>query len=187
MKLLARYVPRLERHLSSGNRINYLSNTIMEEEVATLAKISRQKIFQDISNANFWTVICDGSTDVYKTDHTALLIRYVEVDYPERREASKESFIAFFNLSDHSARGYMTGLLDCFNKYHLNVTHLVGQAYDGASVMSGAVFRRFFVRRFQHLNVMRLSRTCIVHYISVILFYTAQLKKPRRLLCWISL
>jgi hypothetical protein len=46
MKLLARDVPQLERHLSSGNRVKYLSNTVMEEEIATFAKISRQKILQ---------------------------------------------------------------------------------------------------------------------------------------------
>ena len=51
MKLLARYVPQLQHHLSSTNRINYLSNTIMEEQVVTLAKISREKVLQEILTA----------------------------------------------------------------------------------------------------------------------------------------
>ena len=138
MKLLASYVPQLQHHLSSANRIQYMSNTMMEEQVMTLAKISRKRVLQEIEKAVFWTVIIDGTTDISKTDQVALLIRYVKMNYPERLVEIKESFITFFNLSDHSAQGYVQGLLGSFNEYHLNTIHLVGQAYDGASVMSGA-------------------------------------------------
>lgn len=44
IKLLARYYPQLYEHLNSENRIKYLSNTIMEEQVGTPANMIRCKI-----------------------------------------------------------------------------------------------------------------------------------------------
>ena len=138
MKLLARYVPQLQHHLSSANR---MSNTFMEEQVMTLA-ISHERVLQEIEKAVFWTVIIDGTTDISKTDQVAFLIRYVKMNYPEKLVEIKESFITFCKLSDHSAQRYVQGLLGSFNKYHLNTIHLVGQAYDGTEGGVQAIRRK---------------------------------------------
>ena len=90
MKLKERYFSQQQHHLSFANRIQYLSNTIMEEQVVTLAKISRERVLQEIEKVVFWTVNIDGTTDIFKTDQVALLIRYVKMNYLERLIEIKE-------------------------------------------------------------------------------------------------
>jgi hypothetical protein len=135
MKLMARHIPQLSIHLNSGKRIKYMSNTIMEEQVRTIAGITRQRLLDDINEAVFWTIIIDGTTDISKTDQLALLVRYVKTQYGERKVEVKESFVDFFNVSDHTAKGLTDGILRCCKKHNLKMENLVGQAYDGASVM----------------------------------------------------
>ena len=72
---------------------------------------------------------------ISKTDKMAILIRYVKVNYADREVEVKESFLEYFNLANHNAVGYANGIMKSFNKHNLNLRHLLGQAYDGASVM----------------------------------------------------
>ena len=95
------------------------------EALLTLAKIRHDRVQHEIEKPVFWTVIIDGTTDISKTDQVALLIRYVNMNYPEILVKIKESFINFCNLSDNIAQGYVQGLHGSFNKYHLNTIHLV--------------------------------------------------------------
>jgi hypothetical protein len=65
MKLMTRHIPQLFIHLNSGKRIKYMSNTITEEQVRTIAGITRQRLLDDINEAVFWKIIIDGTTDIY--------------------------------------------------------------------------------------------------------------------------
>lgn len=137
IKFLSKYCPQLQHHLESESKIKYLSNTITDEQIKHLADSVRLSILNEIRSSIFWTVIVDGTTDISKTDQVALLIRYVHLDPSANKICVKEVFLEFLNLRNHDAPGYVSLLLEAFQRYDLDTQNLVGQAYDGASVMSG--------------------------------------------------
>lgn len=103
------YHPQLHEHLTSENRMKYLSNTIMEKQVRTSSNITRCQIFAEVEKAVFWTVNIDNSADIWKTDQVAMLVRYASLDYDQQRVSVKESFLQFFTLDDHTARSFTNG------------------------------------------------------------------------------
>jgi len=85
-----------------------------------------------VKAAKFYSVIIDSTIDIGRVDQLSLSLRYVTSE-----GNAVERFIMFAELPGASAEEFYKLLLECLQSLGIELRHCRGQAYDGASVMSG--------------------------------------------------
>ena len=110
----------------------YTSNEIQNELIGIMAKLVQNTIAEEIRESGEFSVMADETKDCRKIEQMSIVLRYF------RRGAVYESFIGFVALADLSANGLSGELLSQLETLAVDYKNkLVGQGYDGASVMSG--------------------------------------------------
>jgi hypothetical protein len=192
LKEISKTNPTLMNHLQSESRIRYLSETITNEQIEILAKLTLNKIIEDIQNAKYWTIITDSTTDISHRDQIAILVRYVSVDYEHHKVDICESFLTFVEVKDATAKGITSKILQKIEDLCLDIKYMRGQAYDGASVMSGcdggvqAVLRRAVEDRAKSekwsQSVFLPYVHCPPHQLALVLLHAAKTEAPIRII-----
>lgn len=141
-RLLSNYDATLkELLLKPKGEINYLSPTIQNEIISFLGTNVRNSIISEIKKAPFLTIILDTTQDLSKIDQLSVVFRYISVtendDNVPKEIKICESFLGFIAVTDCSAAGLKTVILNLTKEYGIDLTKCRGQGYDGANVMSG--------------------------------------------------
>nr|CAI5848433.1 unnamed protein product [Callosobruchus analis] len=141
-RLLSNYDAILkELLLKPKGEINYLSPTIQNEIISLLGTTVRNNIISEIKKAPFLTIILDTTQDLSKIDQLSVIFRYISVtendDNVPKEIKICESFLGFIAVTDCSAAGLKTVILNLTKEYGIDLTKCRGQGYDGANIMSG--------------------------------------------------
>nr|CAI5824148.1 unnamed protein product [Callosobruchus analis] len=112
------------------------SPTIQNEIISLLGTTVRNNIISEIKKAPFLTIILDTTQD-----QLSVVFRYISVTENDDNVPKKikicESFLGFIAVTDWSAAGLKTVILNLTKEYGIDLTKCRGQGYDGANVMSG--------------------------------------------------
>ena len=85
-----------------------------------------------MKESKLYSIICDECTDAANSEQLSLSVRYV------MKEQVHESFLGFFELEEGvTGQAIATTIEAALAECHLDPTKMRGQAYDGASNMSG--------------------------------------------------
>nr|CAI5832734.1 unnamed protein product [Callosobruchus analis] len=141
-RVLSNYDATLkELLLKPKGGINYLSPTIQNEIISLLGTTVRNNIISEIKKAPFLTIILDTTQDLSKIDQLSVVFRYISVTENDDNVLKEikicESFLGFIAVTDCSAAGLKTVILNLTKEYGIDLTKCRGQGYDGANVMSG--------------------------------------------------
>lgn len=111
----------------------YLSPDIQNELIWIMAVIIRQKIVDDVLNADteYFTLLVDGTKDRSNKEVISIAVRYI------KDGKQYESLLSFETTDKFDAKSNAELILKCLKKYGLKVLFILSQCYDGASVMSG--------------------------------------------------
>ena len=122
----------LKDHLEhAGANAKYTSPTI-QNQIIELCEVSiREKILAQISS--YWSLLADETQDCSTTEQVSVCIRYINT-----RGDVCEDFLGFVKLEKMDAQSIADLLLSTVQNWGLDMSKLVAQAYDGASVMSGS-------------------------------------------------
>lgn len=91
----------------------------------------QSEIIRQVKESEVFSVISDETKDL-KKNNTSLVVRYFY------NGTIHESFLHFQSAESLDAAGLTKMIIDCLEKHGLDYrNNLVGQGYDGASVMSG--------------------------------------------------
>nr|CAI5869033.1 unnamed protein product [Callosobruchus analis] len=127
--------------LKPKGEINYLSRTIQNEIISLLGTTVRNNIISEIKKAPFLTIILDTTQDLSKIDQLSVVFRYISVtendDNVPKEIKICESFLGSIVVTDCTAAGLKTVILNLTKEYGIDLTKCRGQGYDGANVMSG--------------------------------------------------
>nr|CAI5834429.1 unnamed protein product [Callosobruchus analis] len=127
--------------LKPKGEINYLSPTIQNEFISLLGTTLRNNIISEIKKAPFLTIILDTTQDLSKIDQLSVVFRCISVtendDNVPKEIKICESFLGFIAVTDCSAAGLKTVILNLTKEYGIDLTKCRGHGYDGANVMSG--------------------------------------------------
>jgi len=97
-----------------------------------MAKMILNEIASEVREAGEFAIMADESKDCRKTEQLSIVLRYL------LHGTVYESFVGFVPTADLTAEGVSTQILCQLEKMKLDYkSMLVGQGYDGASVMSG--------------------------------------------------
>ncbi|CAF1097799.1 unnamed protein product [Rotaria sordida] len=136
----------LQSHLENGNRNStYTSSSIQNEIIELIHGHILSAILDRLGPTTLYSIIVDGTTDSANIEQLCFLIRYVDQHSLEIRE----DFLAFIPTTSSTGEAIAEHILSCLKKFGLPLTNCIGQAYDGASCMSGifngcqAIIKRF--------------------------------------------
>ena len=106
------------------------SAEIQNELIQIYAEAVIEEIKAEVADTQFFSILADETTDLTGKNQLSLVLRYVS------GSEVRESFIGFYNVSgEGGAANLSERILDLLTNY--NIRKIVGQSYDGASLMSG--------------------------------------------------
>jgi hypothetical protein len=116
---------------------HYLSHESQNDLLRCMASMVQASIVRKVREVRFWSIIADETRDVSKTEQLSICIRYW--DTTEQKSCLREDCLTLAPL-DAMHAAYIAGVItDKVESLRLSWEHLVGQAYDGASTMSGCI------------------------------------------------
>lgn len=135
LEFLKKYDVILADHMSSAKRnALYTSPQIQNEILNLLSQHVQNSIVNEIIRAKYFTLIVDSTIDISKKDQMSLSMRYVnEYGFAEER------FLKFVDLPSASADTFYKSILAEIATFNIDISMCRGQAYDGASTMSGHI------------------------------------------------
>ena len=132
LTLVARHDPVVADRLFHGPKNAIYTSPIVQNEIINImANIVRRQISTLIQKAGYYSILADETKDASKQEQLSIAIRYVECS------SVVERFLTFTIASDLDADHLSKYILDTLALHNLDVSKIVSQGYDGASVMSG--------------------------------------------------
>ena len=120
----------LKDHLDHAkDNAKYLSPRIQNEVIHLAEDLIREKIMSCIPK--YWSLMADETQDCSTTEQVSICVRYVNTN-----GEVCEDFAGFIKLEKMDAQTIANTLLSTIQGWGLDMSNLVAQGYDGASVMS---------------------------------------------------
>lgn len=127
--LRANDCPRLKVWLK---RRDYVSPETVNEIIAISANTVLRDLLNEIRSAKRFSLIADEATDIAHNEQMCVAVRWVDKDHE-----IQETPLGLMLLPDTKAHTLFTIVKDTLLRCALALSDCVGQAYDGASNMSG--------------------------------------------------
>ena len=127
----------------------YTSPSIQNEIISLCEKSIRGKILSSIPQ--YWSILADETQDISTCEQVSLCIRFVSHNLDVCEE-----FVGFVKISKMDATSIAGAIVSTLQKWGLDMSCLVGQGYDGASVMSSSKDCSYLPK----CNIRSLQITC---------------------------
>lgn len=132
MELVGKHDKLVERKMTGQRNATYLGHGTQNEILDCLAEMVRKSIISEVAQSEAFSIMVDETKDISKKEQMSFVVRYYY------NGSILESFLAFEAAERLDAASLSQKITQLMQKYGLDYrNHLVGQAYDGASVMSG--------------------------------------------------
>ena len=117
---------------------SYLSHEPQNELLHCMAVMVQSKIVSKVKEARFWSIIADETKDASKTEQLSLCVRYWDAT-EGKQSCLREDCLTLAPLGAMNAAYIANVISEKAESFGLSWEYLVGQAYDGASTMSGCI------------------------------------------------
>ena len=111
---------------------DYISPAIVNEIIKICGNTILRQLLVDIRAANYFSLIADEATDISHNEQICIAVRWVDSSY-----TIHEAALGVVELPDTKANTLFSVIKDSLLRFSLPITNCIGQAYDGASNMSG--------------------------------------------------
>ena len=91
----------------------------------------KKQILSGISQCKYFSIPADETTDVSQTQQLSLSVRFI------KDTKVHEEYLCFVPVSSTTGTDLASTILTQLSQLGLNLEHMRGQGYDGASNMSG--------------------------------------------------
>ncbi len=119
----------LKEHFQhAAKNAKYTSPLVQNTIISICEGAIREKILSMFSS--YWSLMADETEDLSNTEQVSICARFVN------NCEVYEEFLGFVKIAKMNAQTIADALLSTLLQWGLNLSFLVGQGYDGASVMS---------------------------------------------------
>jgi hypothetical protein len=116
---------------ASGTYASYCSRDSAVDMVEICSTSILEKTVREMSEAKFFSISCEESTDVASSKNAVVMGRYVHCNVICIR------MLGVISLSSGSAEAVFDAIIELLHRRGLDINNLIGFASDGASVMTG--------------------------------------------------
>ena len=110
----------------------YFFPAILNQQIALMGLSLLRKLLSDTRSAEFFSIIADEATDVSHKEQMTVCIRWFDEDF-----SIQEDPVELIHLPKTDSNTLTCALKDSLIRLCLPISQCRGQAYDGASNMSG--------------------------------------------------
>ena len=110
----------------------YISPPIVNEMITLCGNAVLRLLLNEISSAQYFSLIADEATDVAHNEQVCIAVRWVDNSYN-----IQETALGLVQLPDTKALTIFSAIKDVLIRCCLSTSNCIGQAYDGAANMSG--------------------------------------------------
>lgn len=129
----------LKEHLETcSENAKYTSAQTQNELIALCSEKIKEQIVKDVNASYAFSIIADETADIAGTEQLSLGVRFVSNKY-EGKATVREEFLGFVPLNELNAEAISKTILSYLSKIGIDMSNMIGQGYDGCSVMSGKV------------------------------------------------
>ena len=111
----------------------YTSPIIQNELLHIMSEMVQSTICCKIREAGLFSILVDETKDISKKEQITFVLRCIDC----KEAAIHEYFLTFVEATSLDAKSLTQYIVDTIKKRQLDLTCIVSQGYDGASVMSG--------------------------------------------------
>ena len=140
----------------------YKSPEVTNELIQLIGHQVLRLLLADIYESNYFSIIADETRDIGGREQLAICIRWVDEQY-----CIYEDLIGLVQVDRTDGATLASTIKDCLIRVKLDLHKCVGQAYDGASNMSGPY--RGVASRIQAENPRVLYVHCMAHSLNLCL------------------
>ena len=152
----------LRDHLQRAARnATYTSSETQNQFINILGDHIRDTILRTVRTSQYYTLIADEVTDCSNKEHLCIVLRYVE---PETFFI-REDLVTFLECDSGITGEALAEMILGFLTNHLDPSKMRGQAYDGASNMSGKT--RGTAARISSVYPLALYTHCASHCLNL--------------------
>ena len=125
----------LKNHFeTAAKNARYTSHQTQNELISISEEVLRNDLVTEANNAIGFSILADESSDISGTEQLSIGVRFVDLS---SQKIIREEFLGFMPLTDMSASGISTAIINRCRQFGLNLNKLLGQGYDGCSAMAG--------------------------------------------------
>ena len=151
----------------------YFSPEIVNEQIELMANSVLRSILSEIHSTGWFAIIADEATDVRKCEQMCICIRWVDDSYEVYEDP-----IGLLKVPKTDAETLYTALRDVCIRCMLPLEKCRGQAYDGASNMSGHICG--VTARLKQEESAAVHVHCLAHLLNLCLQDAARVCSPIR-------
>lgn len=153
----------------------YMSPTIQNELIAICGEVIQKEIVKDIVKAGVFSILVDETADISGNEQLSLCVRYTKKE--ETCYVTKEDFLGFTQLKGTNAQSIADSIISFLAALGLECKDMVGQGYDGASVMKGSFNGVQALIRKEYPEALYVH--CCSHSINLALCHSCNLQSVR--------
>lgn len=150
-----------ERIQKGPNNAKYTHHSVQNALLRIMSRLVLDEIATELSEAKYFSIMADETKDLSKKEIVSICIRYLFND------AIHEEFIGLEEAENLSATGLKNSILRSLSEVNADMTKCVGQAYDGAKVMSGNVSGVQALIRKEHASFAQYIH-CFAHRLNLV-------------------
>jgi len=113
-----------------GDLVSFFSKTTANVIIEGITKLIKQKISEEINQANFFTIQIDTTQDINVVDQCSIVVRYVNNQVHER-------VVSIVNCKSGKGKDMHELVSNELNKLNIDITKCIGNSTDGAANMQG--------------------------------------------------
>lgn len=150
---------------------NYRSPEVINELIQLIGHQLLRQLVSDIHSAGYFSIIADETRDLSGKEQLCLCIHGIDSYYKIH-----EDFIGFSQVDATDANTLTSKIKDILIRISLPLSKCVGQAYDGASNMSGRL--NGVCQQILHENPKALYIHCFAHTLDLCIQDSSTICKP---------
>ena len=121
----------LKQYVENGK---YLSHDVINEMISLMSNQVLRKLLSEIREAQFYSLIADKATDVANKEQLCMTIRWVDKSFEIH-----ETPVDLINVPKTDSETLTKVIKDSLLRLSVPIAQCRGQAYDGASNLSGHI------------------------------------------------
>lgn len=146
------------------NKFTGTSKIIQNDIILCISEYLSDHIKREIKQCMFYSIQIDDTTDITQKTQCSIILRYIT-----NKSELVERFFGFHDVSeDRTAEGLFNLITSLLQEFSIE-KKLVGQCYDGASVMAGNLTG--LQARIKEIAPNALFTHCLAHRLNLVLQY----------------